>query len=559
MKRSFYIIVYFLVFWILLPGLLYLASMLLDQSVFHKAGLPLNTIIPGCIIMVSGFLLLLLTVYQFRSISGEFPVSATPPAKIIQRGFFAVWRHPIYLFASIVLFGASLVLRSKAMLFVVFPSFMVLVVLYIIREESVLIIRFGQQYLWYRKNVPVLVPRVRHWLMIPAFFLLKIKFRVKVINREYIPSSLPFIVISGHRHYLDPLFISYAVAIPLRQISTYEMFRNPVYRLIFRWLGAIPRRRFIRDSHGTRKIISTLRSGQPICMFPEGGRSWTGRLRPFKLEAIRLLQQLDEIPVVPVRIEGNYHSWPRWANKMTGSRVTVTIEKTMHIDKNADPVNLEEYLRNIVEPDSEFEDSRLYLSRNRIENISKVIYRCPVCLYPETPDEISPDSLYCNNCKELIYLRQDLKLEFRQQDNTVITSIFDVYNYLIFKYSDIYNISPESLIHRYGKYINQNERIIIISPCQLWYEVKSVFRKSIKGLCLLSDKTITILNENEKKVLPLKEISAATIESNFKLQIYNEKEEVLHQITFDDESALKYQDLLEIMIKELYNRQIITR
>jgi protein-S-isoprenylcysteine O-methyltransferase Ste14 len=550
MKRSIYIIIYFLVFWIIIPGLLYYTSRLLDQSVFHNIRLKSNIVIPGCIIAVSGFLLLLLIVYQFRRLSGEYPVSATPPAKIVQRGIFAVWRHPIYLFASIILVGAGMVLRSKSMLVIVFPSFMVLVSLYIIREESVLIERFGLQYLWYRKNVPLLIPRVRHWLMIPAFFLLKAKFRLKVINRENIPASLPFVVISGHRHYLDPLFITYAVAMPMKQISTFEMFRSPVNRLIFKWFGAIPRRRFIRDFPGTRKIISALRLG---------GRSWTGRLRPFKLEAIRLLQQLDEIPVVPVRIEGNYHSWPRWANEMTGSKVTVTIEKPVLIDKNADPVNLEEYLRKIVEPDQGIENSKLYLSRNRIENLSKVIYRCPICLNPETPEEIPPDSLYCHNCKNLIYLRPDLKLEFMQQDHLIVKSIYDIYNHIKIKHSDIYDISPESLIQQYSKYIDQGERIIIISPCQLWNEVKSVFRKSIKGLCQLSDRTITIFNEKEKKVIPLKEISAATIESNYKLQIYNEKEEILYQITFDDESALKYQDMLEVFIKELYNKQIIIR
>lgn len=222
MKKSLCVIIYFIVFWIIIPGVLYVASLLLDQSVFPGSRLTVMTVIPGYILGISGFLLLLLTIYQFKYYSGEFPVSATPPDRIIQRGVFAVWRHPIYLFASIMLPGIAMIIRSKALLHIVFPAFILLVILYVIREESILIKRFGDQYIRYRKNVPLFIPRLRHWIMIPGYILLKMKFRLKVLNRENIPSTLPFIVISGHRHYLDPLIISCAIPIPLTNIATFE-------------------------------------------------------------------------------------------------------------------------------------------------------------------------------------------------------------------------------------------------------------------------------------------------------------------------------------------------
>ena len=503
--------------------------------------------------------MIFVAIYQFRRFSGEYPVSATPPSKIILRGLFAVWRHPIYLFAIILLAGSAMILRSKAMLFIVFPSFVILVILYVIHEESVLMKRFSSQYLWYKKNVPLIVPRLRHWLVIPAFFMLRLKFRLKIINRENIPCSLPFIVVSGHRHYLDPLFITYAVPVPLMQISTFEMFRSRLNRLLFRWFGAIPRKRYLKDTSGVFKLISILRAGYPVCMFPEGGRSWTGRLRTFKTESIRLLQHLHDIPVVPVRIEGNYHSWPRWADHMTRSRVTVTIEKPVAIDKSSDPSELEIFLRKIVEPDQRKEDSMLYLSKNRIDGISKVIYRCPVCLNHEPLLEIRPDALYCHKCRGLLYLRPDMKLEFKRNENMEVKSISDAYEIIKISFTDIYRLLPESLIKQYSGYISPEEKLIYLSPCQLWDEKNSRFRKSVKGVCLLSDKTITIINENEKRVIPLDEIGAATIESNYKLQIFNDQTKKLHQITFDDESALKYQDLLEVIIKGLYKKHIITR
>ncbi len=559
MKKKAYIVIYFIIFWIVIPGILYFASLVLDKSFFSGGKLPSGTVIPGYILGISGLALLLLTIHQFKRFSGEFPVSATPPAEIIQRGVFAIWRHPIYLFASVMLSGIAFIIRSKALLFIVIPLFILLVILYVIREESILIKRFGNQYLWYKKNVPLIIPHSHQWIKIPGFILFKVLFRLRVNNRENIPSSLPFIVISGHRHYFDPFLISYTIPVPLKHISTFEMFRSPLIRRIFSWFGVIPRKRFAKDFEGTQKVLSALRSGYSICMFAEGGRSWTGKLRTFKPESIRLLQHMNSIQVVPVRIEGNYHSWPRWANHLTPGNITVTVEKPIFADKDADPGRLENALRNIVEPRQEIEDTKLYHRKNRIENLSRVIYRCPVCLNPETPDEIPPDALYCSACKNLAFLRPDLKLEIKQQDSIITKSIPEIYDYVKVRYSDIYNILPEDLIHKYSQYLEPGEKLIILSPCQLWTETNSVFKPSLKGVCLLSDKTITITNNRDKQIIALHEISAATIESNYKLQIYNESGKVLYQITFDNESVLKYQDLLEVIIKELYNKKITTR
>jgi 1-acyl-sn-glycerol-3-phosphate acyltransferase len=446
-----------------------------DKYLFSGSRLVFNTVIPGYILGISGFLMLLLTIYQFKQFSGELPVSATPPEKIIQRGVFTVWRHPIYLFATVMLTGIALIMRSKALLFIVFPVFIVLVVLYIIREEAILVKRFGDQYIKYKRNVPLLVPRLRHWLAIPGFILLKSKFRIKVRNRENLPSSLPFIVISGHRHYLDPIIISFAVPMPLTQIATFEMFRNPLNRRLFTWFGAIPRKRFLKDMEGTRRILSTLRSGYPICMFPEGGRSWTGRLRAFKPEAIKLLKYFKDIPVLPVRIEGNYHSWPRWANHMMRSDITVTIEKPLLIDPDTSVDDLEKTLRELVEPNEEIERKNVCKGKNRIENLSKVIYRCPVCMNSDPPDEVIPDSLYCSKCKTRFILQPDFSLDFTFGNIKKTETIHTLYDHIKIKYSDIYNMLSENLANKYSHYMNPGERLIYLSPCQLWTETKNIY------------------------------------------------------------------------------------
>jgi len=559
MKRRLFITIYFVVFWILIPGLIFLISAFLDRHIFPGNKLTDRLIIPGLILGISSFLILLLTIYQFKIFSGEFPVSATPPDKIIQRGIFTVWRHPVYLFASLTLCGIAMILRSAALFFIVIPIFIIFVSIYTIREESILIKRFGKDYINYRKNVPLLIPHVHQWLRIPGSIFLRIWFRIRVRNKENIPATLPFIVFSGHRHYFDPVFISYAIPVPLKHISTWEMFRNPLISKLFTIFGAIPRKRYTKDISGTLGILSAIRSGFPVCMFPEGGRSWTGKLRTFKPESLKLLKHLRNIPVLPVRIEGNYHSWPRWANQLKRSDVTVTIEKPLLIDPEISDEVLEKSLRSLVEPGIEIEERTFCRGKINIENLSRVIYRCPVCLAPRLPAEIPPEKLYCKYCSTMLLLKPDLKVEVITDGTMKTQSIHDLYKKIKIKSSDLYNLLPEVLDENFKDYLKPGENLIYVSSCQLWAEIRSVFKKSIKGVCLLSDHSITISNGRENHSVPLAEISAVTIESNYKLQIFNERYNALEQITFENDSALKWQDILDIILTEKFNKQIIKR
>jgi long-chain acyl-CoA synthetase len=55
---------------------------------------------------------------------------------------------------------------------------------------------------------------------------------------------------------------------------------------------------------------AVLRQGKILCVFPEGERSMTGRLRPFR-KGIGILVKELSVPVLPAHIAGSYEAWPR--------------------------------------------------------------------------------------------------------------------------------------------------------------------------------------------------------------------------------------------------------
>jgi 1-acyl-sn-glycerol-3-phosphate acyltransferase len=96
-----------------------------------------------------------------------------------------------------------------------------------------------------------------------------------------------------------------------------DLFPIAVVNGILQALGWIPLRlgRLDRDAFG--KAIDLIRSGKVVVIFPEGGRSLDGHLRPPKA-GIGVIVAQTGCPVVPAYIKGTFDvlpsgaRWPRW-------------------------------------------------------------------------------------------------------------------------------------------------------------------------------------------------------------------------------------------------------
>src|SRR4030042_2722766 len=125
------------------------------------------------------------------------------------------------------------------------------------------------------------------------------------------------------------------------------------------------------------------------------------------------------------------------------SDITVTIEKPVFIDPEISDQVLESVLRSIFEPGNGIPEKTVCLGKNRIENLSRVIYKLSVCMCPESPGEIPPDKLQCKFCNTKFLLTPEFKVEFNADGNKNVESIYNLYESIKIKKSDIYNILPE--------------------------------------------------------------------------------------------------------------------
>jgi 1-acyl-sn-glycerol-3-phosphate acyltransferase len=142
--------------------------------------------------------------------------------------------------------------------------------------------------------------------------------RGKVKNEENVLRNLQdgFVIASNHVSYLDSLvlyaYFHFRYRIRLLFIAKNKLFKHPLWNLVAR--GA----RVVRVSDSGTKIMSIrdfrrLAEAKYIGIFPEGTRSETGKLITPHGGAIKLAAR-NNIPLIPLRLEGFYEAWPRKKN-----------------------------------------------------------------------------------------------------------------------------------------------------------------------------------------------------------------------------------------------------
>jgi len=147
-------------------------------------------------------------------------------------------------------------------------------------------------------------------------------FRVRFEGVHHVPLEGPLILAPNHVTYADPPLVGIPVRRPIYYMAWRRLFRVPGLGWLIRRLRAFPVEIEAADPRATRGAVRLLEAGEAVMIFPEGGRSPDGRLRPFRPGAFRLACALG-VPVVPVTIVGGHEAWsPRQRFPRPG-RITV--------------------------------------------------------------------------------------------------------------------------------------------------------------------------------------------------------------------------------------------
>jgi len=128
--------------------------------------------------------------------------------------------------------------------------------------------------------------------------------RYRVAGREHVPSTA-VVFCSNHESNVDPPLLFRALHPQLHVLYKAELHKFPIMGTIFDIGGFVPIDRGDREKAlaSIARGAAALRSGRSFLIFPEGTRSRTGALLPFKKGGFIMAIEA-QVPIVPVAVQG---------------------------------------------------------------------------------------------------------------------------------------------------------------------------------------------------------------------------------------------------------------
>lgn len=151
-------------------------------------------------------------------------------------------------------------------------------------------------------------------------FLAFVRFycRLEVEGVEHVPQTGAFMLASNHASHADTAVIFAALPRALRRrvvaAAAQDYFFDKGFRQFFSRVlfNTIPVPRTISAaSDPLRHVVRALREGYGVVIYPEGTRSRTGELGPFRSGIGRLAAEFPGVPIVPVWLDGTAKVLPK--------------------------------------------------------------------------------------------------------------------------------------------------------------------------------------------------------------------------------------------------------
>lgn len=188
------------------------------------------------------------------------------------------------------------------------------------------------------------------WVLTRAIGWICFRYRVE----GQIPRTGGLLIAANHASYLDIPLLGCGMRRRAWYLGRSDLFPAPVLNGILRSLGWIPVRLGRLDREAFGKAISLIQGGKVVVIFPEGGRSHDGHLRPPKA-GIGVIVSQTGCPVVPAYLKGTFDvlptgaRWPRWRRVTVRFGDPITFETGERKEKTESKRFYQQVSRTVIE------------------------------------------------------------------------------------------------------------------------------------------------------------------------------------------------------------------
>ena len=171
--------------------------------------------------------------------------------------------------------------------------------------------------------------------------------RVAVVGRHYLHPTRTYILVANHQSLMD-ITVLYGLHCQFKWVAKQELFHIPFLGWAMSLAGYI---RLARGRHGSirdtyEEARRYLAAGMSVLFFPEGTRSQTPTMLPFKNGAFKVALAMG-VPVVPIAVRGTRNLLPR-NSLLINPAGTITVTVLPPVDLRAYGLDEADRLRDDV-------------------------------------------------------------------------------------------------------------------------------------------------------------------------------------------------------------------
>lgn len=148
--------------------------------------------------------------------------------------------------------------------------------------------------------------------------------RLSIDGTENLPATGAYVVAPVHRSNIDTPLVGCLTRRRLRFMGKDSMWTNRASARFFTALGGFPVHRGSADRDALRRCIEVITEGEPLVVYPEGGRQ-SGPIVAELFEGAAYIATRTGVPIVPVGIGGSERAMPKGARGLRPVRIAMVV------------------------------------------------------------------------------------------------------------------------------------------------------------------------------------------------------------------------------------------
>ena len=167
---------------------------------------------------------------------------------------------------------------------------------------------------------------------------------LSVHGYEHVPRRGPFILAANHRSLVDFIPVELVCRRKLLYLVHHAWYDPWPLRWFFKLMAYVRVEAGSANSPAFDQVLKALAEGRPVCLFPEGERSWTTKLRHGHPGAAYLALR-SGVPLIPVAISGTERILPRGSWRLRYALVSLRFGPPIPLGRTGDREPTRQMLR----------------------------------------------------------------------------------------------------------------------------------------------------------------------------------------------------------------------